>query len=454
MRKPLVDPKIFQKRRDQLAKTMQDGSALVLMSHPEMIRNYDVHHPYRQNTDMFYLTGFEESQSVLVFIPGSENPTTLFVKKKDPTMETWEGFHFGVDGAKEAFQVDQTFPIDELEERLPKMIVDCSAVYYSQNHHYGQDEKINGVLRKVRALRGRSGEGNIPLMDSYPLIGELRVIKSEFEQNEMRSACKISSEAHIELMRATRPGINERALHGLFIKEIKQRGAAREGYGTIVAGGNNAVTLHYVFNDCDLVDGEMILIDAGAEYHYYTGDITRTYPINGEFSAAQRKLYEGVLKVQKNLVDAVKPGTTFKDLNEQMAEGLTDILLEVGILKGDRKKLLEGKTNAEKAYFKFCPHGVGHFLGSDVHDAGKSKKDRSRPLEAGMCLTIEPGLYISKDDTDVAAEFRGIGIRIEDNLLVTPDGNENMTAKCPKEIDDLESLIGSNSDIWAGAVTE
>ena len=376
MRKPLIDSQVFKQRRDLLAKSMEKNSALVVPAHPELIRNNDVHHPYRQSTNMFYLTGFEEAESVLVFVPDSDKPATLFVRKKDPLKETWDGFLYGVDGAKEAFQVDQTFPIDDLEAELPKLLAERSLLYFSQNHDPDFDQTMNGILKRVRALRGRSGEGNLPIHDSYPLIGEQRLIKSEFEQGELRKACIISSEAHIEVIKATRPGINERALHGLFIKEIMQRGAAREGYGTIVATGNNAVTLHYVFNDCDLQDGDVLLIDAGAEYHYYTGDITRSYPVNGEFTGAQRDLYQAVLQVQKDIIEMIQPGVKFNELQDQTYEKLLDALLQLKILKGDREALL--KENAQRKYY---PHGVSHYLGSDVHDSGTRKVNGEfRPL--------------------------------------------------------------------------
>ena len=236
------------------------------------------------------------------------------------------------------------------------------------------------------------------------------------------------------------PGLNERAIHGLFIQEIMARGAAREGYGTIVAGGDNATTLHYVFNDQPLNDGELLLIDGGGEYKYYTGDITRTYPINGQFTEVQKRIYQKVLSLQKSLVAAVKPGVTMADLQEKAIETLVDVMVEEKVLKGTRAEILESKS-----YQKYYPHGIGHWLGSDVHDGGLAKiDDQPRSLEPGMCFTIEPGLYFPENDEAVPSELRGIGIRIEDNILVTEAGHENLTSHVPKEVDELQSIVGSS----------
>jgi Xaa-Pro aminopeptidase len=253
-----------------------------------------------------------------------------------------------------------------------------------------------------------------------------------------RRACEISSEAHVEVMRATKPGVNERALHGVFLRAIMERGCAREGYGTIMASGNGATTLHYVFNDQPCRAGDLLLVDAGGEFNYFTGDITRTYPVSGKFNPTQKRVYQKVLDLQKQLVAAVRPGTTRDLLQKQCIAGLTEIMIEEKLLTGRKEELIE-----KREFAKFYPHGVGHWLGMDVHDAGVIDiNGEPRPLEPGFVLTIEPGLYVPENTPGVPDELRGLGIRIEDNILVTETGHENLTAKCPKEIDELEALIG------------
>jgi Xaa-Pro aminopeptidase len=276
--------------------------------------------------------------------------------------------------------------------------------------------------------------------DADELLGELRVIKAEPEIENLKKACELTSQAHVELMKATRPGISERELHGLFVSEVMKRGAAREGYGTIVASGANACTLHYVFNDQTCADGDLLLIDAGGEYKYFTSDITRAFPVNGRFTDAQAEIYSGVLKIQKKIIASVKPGLPFKDLHEMGTELLTDLMLGLGLLSGRREDIL--KAGDQKKYY---PHGIGHFLGMDVHDSGLyfSKEMEPRKIQAGMTFTIEPGFYIPADDSAAPSKYRGIGVRIEDNILVTSSGHEVMTKNCPKEIPELEKIIGT-----------
>lgn len=437
MRLPSIDIDNFKKRRSKVAKAMAENSALLLVSHPSYIRNNDVEHPYRQDSNFYYLTGFEEPESIFLFRPGMTPETVMFVRQKDPLKETWDGFRYGLEATKDVFQVDETHGIDEFTKVAPTLLNECNSVYYRMFHNYEFDLTFEQVMDQVKSLRGRSSKGLLSVHDSYPLLGELRIIKSDFELQMLERACDISSEAHIELMKAVNPGMNERALHGKFIYEIMQRGSAREGYGSIVAGGDNATTLHYVFNDQVLMAGELLLVDAGAEFNHYSGDITRTYPINGNFNDAQRRIYLKVLNVQKYIVDMVKPGLPFKSLMDTSIEMLTEVMLEEGLLKGSKKEILE-----KQEYKKYYPHGLGHWLGMDVHDAGKYEiNGESRQLEAGMVFTVEPGLYIPASDTQAPDELRGVGIRIEDNIAVTADGYKNMTEKAPKDPEDMERLI-------------
>jgi len=438
MRKPSHDMAIFKERRKIVGQKIPN-SALIVASHPEMIRNHDVHYPYRQDSNMFYLTGFEEPESVMVLRPGHSPEYVMFVRRKDPLRETWDGFRYGPEGAQEAFQCDKTYAIDELESVLPKLLSEVDNVYYRlfQNHEF--DKKFRNAIETVRINQGRSGLGILPIHDSTELLGEMRVKKSEIEKNWLRKACRITAESHLQLMKETKPGMNERDLQAIIEYNFKRLGAQREGYNSIVAGGANACTLHYIFNDQELKSGELVLVDAGAEVNYYTGDITRTYPINGKFTDGQKAVYEKVLKVQKHIISLVKPGMSFKTLVDTTIELLTQSLLELGILSGNLQQNIE-----QNNYKKYYPHGVSHWLGMDVHDAGLYKiKGESRRLEAGMSFTVEPGLYLPANDSAVPSNMRGIGIRIEDNILVTDTGCENMTSLVPKEIKDLESVIGS-----------
>lgn len=437
MRKPLHDISIFSERRKKLADNMK-GAALIIPSHPHFIRNNDNHYPFRQDSNLFYLTGFEESHSLLVFRPGQKPECTLFVQPKDPTRETWDGFLYGPDAAKNAFGMDACFTNTQITTELPKLLKDVDKVYYTHYINREMDDKLAGILKDFTEARSRTNLGNLTVEDPRVAIGELRIRKSDFEIQQMRKAAAISSEAHKAVMKACRPGVNERTLQGVFIKEIMERGCAREGYGSILAGGVNATTLHYTFNDQELKDGDMFLIDAGGEYNYYTADITRGYPVNGKFTADQKRVYQKVLDIQKNLVAAVKPGQTREGLQKMTIESLTEVMIDEGLLRGKKADLIENKD-----YLKYYMHGVSHWLGIDVHDAGATAKNgEPRPIEPGFCLTIEPGLYIPIDDEKAPKALRGFGLRIEDDILVTASGQENLTQACPKEVDELEAIIG------------
>ncbi|MCB0349621.1 MAG: aminopeptidase P family protein [Bdellovibrionales bacterium] len=440
MRKPIYDMGIFQARRKILGQKTK-GSAVIVASNPELIRNNDVHYPYRQDSNFFYLTGFEEPNSVLVFRAGQTPETVLFVQPKNPSMETWTGFRYGVDGAKNNFQIDATYSTDQLETELPKLLMDIDKVYYSLFINREFDKTLLKITEELALKKSRSNKGNFTIEDTRVLLGEMRLKKSAFEIEQIKKACEISCEAHIDVMKAIRPGMNERALHGVFIKGIMERGCNREGYGSILATGSNATTLHYVYNDQVCRDGELLLIDAGGEFNYFTADITRVYPVNGKFNDTQKRVYQKMLTLQKDLVAQVKPGQTREGLQKMAISALTDILLDEKLLKGKREELIE-----KKEYFKFYPHGIGHWLGLDVHDAGTTEVNgEPRHLEAGMVLTIEPGLYIPEDLPGIPEEYLGIGIRIEDDILVTDAGYENMTEKCPKEVSDLEAIIGKQA---------
>lgn len=439
MRTPNININELQSRRAKVAELIA-GDGLVLAAAPDVVRNNDVHHPYRADSNMYYMTGFEEPDSCFIFRPGQNPETVMFVRSKNELMETWEGFRYGIDQTRKLFAVDVVYDISEFEEKAPELLNECENIYYSLNKNHQFDPIMMKALESTRALRGRTGRGMPGIADSYPLLGELRLIKSEYEIKEQEKACEISSQAHVALMKATKPGMNERELHGLFIYNIMKSGAAREGYGSIVAAGDNATTLHYTFNDCIISNEDLVLVDAGAECSFYTGDITRTFPASGKFSDVQKELYLKVLKLQKKLIEFVKPGVSFKQLNDMSVEGLVDIMLHYGLLKAPPSEIIK-----EGYYKKYYPHGVGHWLGIDVHDAGKTiVQGLPRSFEPGMVLTIEPGIYIPEKDESAPAALRGIGIRIEDNILVTQNGHKNLTALAPKEIDEIEALMSSS----------
>lgn len=435
-RLPTESIETFGQRRKALGKKIF-GGALIIAAPPEHIRNHDVHHPYRQNSSLYYLTGFEEPESILVLRPGMNPESVLFVRRKDPEKETWEGFRYGPEAAGSIFKMDQCYPIDEFETRVVELLKGVEKLYYRQYLNKEVDEKMESILIKTSKAQGRTGMGLLPVYDAEEFLGEMRVIKTEPELQNLRRACQISAEVHMEAMQYVRPGMNERELNGFILYQMMKRGSPREGYGAIVASGNSATTLHYVFNDQPCKAGDLLLVDAGAEYNYYTGDITRTYPVTGKFTEEQGHLYEAVLKVQKAIIEVLRPGLAFKDLHDMGTQMLTDAMLELGLLEGRKNDIIEAMEH--KRYY---PHGIGHWLGMDVHDAGLYFiKGQPRTLEENMCFTIEPGLYIPAHDTKAPQRYRGIGIRIEDNLRITKDGCENMTSLAPKEIKDIEKLM-------------
>jgi Xaa-Pro aminopeptidase len=436
MRTPQVDMAIFSERRKVLGSKIK-GSAYIVAANPEYYRNNDVHHAYRQDSNMYYFTGFEEPNSVLVFRPGRTPETVMFVQPKDISQETWTGFRYGPDGVKKLFHIEQAFSIDQFEKELTALTKDCEQIFYSMFINREVDTILLKTIEQIAWTRSRSNKGNLAIVDPRTVIGEMRIRKGAHDIEMQKRACLASSEAHIEVMKAVKPGVNERALHGVFLRAIMERGCPREGYGSIVATGSGATTLHYVYNDQVCRSGEMLLIDAGGEYGYFSGDITRAYPVDGKYSAAQKRVYQKVLDVQKKLVTMVKPGMTREGIQKETVSAMTDIMIDEKLLRGRKEDLIE-----KREYAKFYPHNVSHWLGMDVHDAGVTEiNGEPRPFEAGFVLTIEPGLYVPEDAPGVPEELRGLGIRIEDDILVTETGHENLTIKCPKEIADIEAIM-------------
>lgn len=440
MRKPTENPEIFKKRRKKVA-TALNGAALIVAAHPEQVRNHDVQHSYRQDSNMYYLTGFEEPESFLIIRPGKTPESVMFVRRKDIERETWDGFRFGPEGTQKEFLIDAVYPIEEFQTQSLELLKGYEEIYYRLFKNKEADEQIEKLLLSLKQSFGRTGYGLLTIKDADTFLGEFRLIKDEADLANQRRACQISAEAHVAAMKFTKPGVNERQVQAVMSNHFYMNGSARVGYPYIIASGNNATTLHYNFNDQECKKGDLLLIDAGAEYNYFSGDITRTFPVSGKFTEPQRKVYEGVLKIQKDIIASLKPGLFFKDLHEMGASMLTDLMLELGLVSGRKDDVM--KANQHRKYY---PHGIGHWLGMDVHDSGLYYiKGEPRPLEAGMCFTIEPGLYIPGNDMTAPPELRGIGVRIEDNIIITKNGYENLTTGVPKEIDEIEKIVGT----WA-----
>jgi Xaa-Pro aminopeptidase len=437
MRKPYLDPKFFKARRDRLARLAPD-SAIVLPSWPEHIRNHDSHFVHRQESNLLYLSGFDEPGSCLVFRPGQKPETVMFVRAKNLERETWDGFRYGPEATKELFGFDEVYLIEEFEEKAPKLLNSCSKIYYSLFRNTEFDPVFGRVLAATKALRPRAGLGYPGVEDAYGLLGELRIHKTQEEIEIMRNAGLISAKGHIEVMKKTRPAGSERAMHGLFIKTIMELGAYGEAYPGIFASGSNATTLHYRFNEAPLHDGDLFLVDAGAEVMWYSGDITRTFPVNGRFNSAQKRIYKNLYDLQVKTIEAVKPGVPHSQLQEMTIEGISKILIEEKLVKGSLEEVIKTQS-----YRKYYMHGVSHLLGMDTHDAGALiVNGESRKMEEGWVFTVEPGIYIPANDEIAPKELRGIGIRIEDDVLVTKTGVEVFSAAAPKSVEEIEAVVG------------
>lgn len=429
---------MFAKRREEFLKKM-DGGVAIFRNPDELIRNNDAHFKYRTDSDFYYITGFSEPNSVAVFAPDHpEHKFILFVRPRDPERETWDGKRAGIEGAVSEYGADIAYSIDELETRLPEYVKNTEKLYYTLGQYPEFDPTIMNMIVTLRR-RGRAGEfAPSTLIETGKILHEMRLIKSPEEMDVMRKANFITQEAHIKAMQLTKPGMYEYEIEGIIDNEFRRNGSYAAAYNSIVGTGVNATILHYVDNNQQLKDGDLLLIDAGAEYGFYAGDITRTFPVNGKFTQAQRDVYEVVLEANKRATEMVKPGVRFLDIHNKAVEVLTEGMVRIGLLKGDVETLIK-----EEKYKQFYMHKTGHWLGMDVHDVGKyfDKDSQSRTIEAGMVMTIEPGLYIQENSVDIPSEYIGIGIRIEDDILVTETGYENLSKRVPKEIDEIERLM-------------
>jgi len=429
-----LEPALHGARRARLAQAMQGGVAVVPTA-PERIRNRDTHYPYRYDSHFYYLTGFPEPEAVLVIVAGAEPKSLLFCRDKDEERETWEGFRFGPQGARERFGFDEAHPIADLDRKMVELLGDQPALYFPAGADPAWDARAIGWINAVRA-RARAGTGAPErIQDVRALIDEMRLVKDAHEIGVMRRAASISAGAHRRAMRTARPGCFEYELEAELLHEFRRHGAQFPAYWPIVAGGANACVLHYVANDAALRAGDLVLIDAGCELAGYASDITRTFPVGARFTAAQRDVYEIVLAAQAAAIQKVRPGNAWNEPHDAAVRVLAQGMLELKLLPGNLDEVLEKET-----YKRFYMHRTGHWLGLDVHDAGEYKRaGKWRTLAAGMVLTVEPGLYIRAAD-DVPEALRGIGVRIEDDALVTLNGCEVITAEAPKSIADIEAL--------------
>ncbi|MFT6928353.1 MAG: Xaa-Pro aminopeptidase [Psychromonas sp.] len=431
----------FQQRRAAFFSKMQNNSLAIFPAGQEQIRSKDTEYPFRQNSDFYYLTGFNEQDAYLLIINKSgEQQSILFNRKKDKNAEIWHGLRTGQDAAVSKLGFDSAYDVLEFEEQLPGLIAELPVLYYPVFNAPELERSLSSVINLMRADRSKGQVAPAQFIDSLPIVHEMRLIKSESEIELMSDAAEISAAGHIRAMQLCHSGMWEYQLEAEIRYEFAQQGAPNVAYNSIVAGGQNACILHYTDNNRQLRDGDLVLIDAGAEYKGYAGDITRTFPINGVFSEHQAKLYQLVLDIQVSAINQINPGVALADINKNVVKKLVDGLLELGILEGDSEQLIK-----DQAYKAFYMHGIGHYLGLDVHDVGLyGTAENPRLLEAGMVITIEPGLYIS-EDADVDDVWKGIGIRIEDDVLVTQSGAEVLSADVPKSINEIEALMANVS---------
>ena len=419
---------------------MDENSIAIIPAAHEATRSYDTEYKFRQDSDFWYLTSFPEPDAIAVIDPTSKKPYTLYVRPRDLEMETWFGRRQGVEGAVKNYGADRAFSVERFEADMAKLLDGHDKLYYRFAVDKALDQQILGYLSGQRVRRLKTAYPPHTIIDPTPIIGDMRLHKTDKEVALMQRAADIAVEAHVLAMKKVKPGMNEAQVESLMEAYMRDKGASGVAYNSIIGGGDNATILHYVENNMPLEDGDLILIDAGAEYEGYASDITRTFPINGKYTKAQREVYDVVLDVQQQCIEYTKTGNTVKARQEFSIELLTEGMKKLGLLKGKTKDLIK-----KKSYMKYYMHGVGHYLGLDVHDAGRYFIDQtakhSRPFAPGMVLTVEPGLYIPPDDKSAPSKYRGIGIRIEDDVLVTKDGNLNLTVKVPKDPDEIEALM-------------
>lgn len=424
-------------RREAYMKALGERGCAVVHSPPEALRNGDASYPFRQSSDLIYLTGFHEPETTLVLRPGaSEDRVVLFVRPRDESKEIWDGKRAGLAGARERYGADAAYAADELPSKLPELIANCSELHYSLGIDTEFDATVCSTLARLRKLERRGLRAPEKVVDPSGLLHEMRLHKDDSELAILRRAAEITAEAHTLAMHKAAPGVFEYELEAALNYTFRRRGGSGPGYASIVGGGANATILHYIENSERLDDGDLVLIDAGCELEGYTADVTRTFPVSGTFSPAQRDIYQLVLEAQKRAVAMTRPGVTLDDIHQECVSILSAGMVELGLLEGPAQARID-----DGGYKRYYMHRTSHWLGLDVHDVGTytDRDGEPRALEPGMVITIEPGLYVAADDDSAPEKYRGIGVRIEDDVLVTEDGADNLTAAIPKDIDAVEA---------------
>ncbi len=432
---------MHKQNREAFIEKMGPGGVAIFASNPPARWNHDTEYIYRPDPNFYYLTGFEEPESICVIAP--EHPKhqyVLFVRPKNKQAEIWNGKRVGIRDARRHYGADKAYPIEKFDEKIGEYLQDAERLYYT----LGSNEDIDSEMlaRFTRAVKSkvRGGKGIDTLVDPSPILSEMRLIKNETELERMRMATEITVAGHVAAMKAVRPGLYEYQLESLVESTFRMNGAGGAAFPTIVASGENATTLHYTTNACEIENGNLVLLDAGAEYNRYCGDVTRTFPANGTFTEAQRDIYQIVLDAHKTIIDGIRPGVSIDEPHQKSIELLTEGMLSLGLLK--KKKKIE-KLIEDGAYRKFYMYRIGHMIGLDVHDVNSVREANGdyKTFQPGMIITIEPGLYVAEGTKGVPSKYLGIGVRIEDDILVTESGNENLTSGVPKEIDEVEALI-------------
>jgi Xaa-Pro aminopeptidase len=431
----------FKSRRNKLAKTIGKSGVAIIATADLSTRTNDTYYPFRSNSDFYYFTGFLEPNALMVLAPGRpEGEFILCVRPKDPLMETWEGHMEGLSGVINNYNADQSFDIADIDSILKDLLHGRERVFYSIGEHKIYDDKVTEAFKTLRESQRQGGVVPNEIVSVDTMIHDMRQIKSRKEIQLMKEAARIGVEAHLRVMNECKPSVYEYQIEASINHQFGQYGTV-PSYNSIVASGDNACTLHYVENQSMMKQGDLLLTDAGCEYQMYASDITRTIPVSGQFTKEQKAIYSIVLEAQKSVISSVKPGQTFEKMQKNCIEIITRGLKKLGILKGSVSKLIK-----EESYKDFYMHGIGHWLGIDVHDVGSyvNEKGKSKPFAPGMVITVEPGIYISKKTKAIDKKWKGIGIRIEDDVLVTRSGCEVLSGELPKEIEAIEAMMSSN----------
>lgn len=420
--------RVYAERRKKLI-ALEPEACFIFFGASEVVRSNDVHYSFRQNSDFFYLTEFEEADAILVLVSGKSH---LFVQKRDEQREVWTGELYGQERAKSVFGVDETHATEEFDSKLDELLVDATKVYVTLGSNLLRDHQLLKNIHQASRFQGKGSFGHLPILDPTPLLAELRSVKDEYEQSLLRKACSATAKAHLQILKRARAGMTEFDLQNEFQYHVFKNGCTDLGYGPIFASGFNATTLHYVRNNDTLKLGDLILIDAAGEVNSYTSDLTQTFPVAGTFSLDQKRVYEKVLSVNREITQMVKPGVNYRELHTHSVTMITDALLSLGVLEGDLQSNIKASN-----FRKYYPHGLGHYLGLDVHDVGfYHERGHDFELKAGMVLTNEPGLYFRERGTP----FYGTGVRIEDDLLVTASGVEVLTHELPRDVDAIQNF--------------